>query len=266
MRPRRVHMDYWWVVGWGDVGWREGEVLLVGVAQRWRSEGEVARCRVGLRWCGVKSVVLLSSGCFRPRALYTPQTKQSVGDRWRVPRAAALEADPRQGPCRAVRSSPPRDRVPPAADSISIFADYCEYCDISLTHSSVPGRKQHHTGRKHIMNYIEHWAGYQAALPTMPTARPPPPRPGAPSTRTTHTRCSSAAHSHPCLACPCSAATADGRTTTAADVPTGLPSGAASRHAPHGHGHGYDGHAPYGHRSCVQDGVCPPGGDSAPRF
>ena len=60
---------------------------------------------------------------------------------------------------------------------------YCEYCDISLTHSSVPGRKQHHTGRKHIMNYIEHWAGYQAALPeTVPAQfklnanRPPPPR------------------------------------------------------------------------------------------
>ena len=49
---------------------------------------------------------------------------------------------------------------------------YCEYCDISLTHSSVPGRKQHHTGRKHIMNYIEHWAGYQAALPTAPPPRP----------------------------------------------------------------------------------------------
>ena len=40
---------------------------------------------------------------------------------------------------------------------------YCEYCDISLTHSSVPGRKQHHTGRKHIMNFIEHWAHYQSA-------------------------------------------------------------------------------------------------------
>ena len=42
---------------------------------------------------------------------------------------------------------------------------YCEYCDISLTLSSVPGRKQHHTGRKHIMNFIEHWAHYQSALP-----------------------------------------------------------------------------------------------------
>ena len=211
-------------------------------------------------WCCYRA------GVFGP-ARYTPpkQSKASgiagvcpVLRRWKLIQGkdhAALCAPP-----------PSRDNVPPAADSFSIFADYCEYCDISLTHSSVPGRKQHHTGRKHIMNYIEHWAGYQAALPTMPTARPPPPRPGAPSTRTTHTRCSSAAHSHPCLACPCSAAAADGRTTTAADVPTGLPSGAASRHAPHGHGHGYDGHAPYGHRSCVQDGVCPPGGDSAPRF
>lgn len=45
---------------------------------------------------------------------------------------------------------------------------YCEYCDISLTHSSVPGRKQHHSGRKHIMNVIEYWAQFQAALPSAP--------------------------------------------------------------------------------------------------
>ena len=63
---------------------------------------------------------------------------------------------------------------------------YCEYCDISLTHSSVPGRKQHHTGRKHIMNFIEHWAHYQSALPETvpaqfnPNANRPPPPPGAP--------------------------------------------------------------------------------------
>ena len=41
---------------------------------------------------------------------------------------------------------------------------YCEYCDISLTHSSVPGRKQHHSGRKHIMNFIEYWAAFQSAV------------------------------------------------------------------------------------------------------
>ena len=51
---------------------------------------------------------------------------------------------------------------------------YCEYCDIALTHSSVPGRKQHHSGRKHIMNVIEYWSQFQAALP----APRPPPRPG----------------------------------------------------------------------------------------
>lgn len=55
---------------------------------------------------------------------------------------------------------------------------YCEYCDISLTHSSVPGRKQHHSGRKHIMNYIEYWAQWQAAVPQH-TPRPAPARPGA---------------------------------------------------------------------------------------
>ena len=75
----------------------------------------------------------------------------------------------------------PSPRVPPLTSPL-LCADYCEYCDISLTHSSVPGRKQHHTGRKHIMNYIEHWSNYQAALPTGPPAgsRPPPPRPAPP--------------------------------------------------------------------------------------
>ncbi|KAL3893396.1 MAG: hypothetical protein SGPRY_014262 [Prymnesium sp.] len=59
---------------------------------------------------------------------------------------------------------------------------YCEYCDISLTHSSVPGRKQHHSGRKHIMNYIEYWAAYQSAVPAHnPAQRPTAPRPGAQS-------------------------------------------------------------------------------------
>ncbi|EOD10442.1 hypothetical protein EMIHUDRAFT_215646 [Emiliania huxleyi CCMP1516] len=58
---------------------------------------------------------------------------------------------------------------------------YCEYCDIALTHSSVPGRKQHHSGRKHIMNVIEYWANFQPALPTAPppgAQRPPPPMMG----------------------------------------------------------------------------------------
>ena len=83
------------------------------------------------------------------------------------------------------RPRTPRRRPPPPPGlptCCSFFlADYCEYCDISLTHSSVPGRKQHHTGRKHIMNYIEYWASYQAALPTTPppSAYRPPPRPRA---------------------------------------------------------------------------------------
>ena len=51
---------------------------------------------------------------------------------------------------------------------------YCEYCDISLTHSSVPGRKQHHTGRKHIMNFIEYWANFQQAVPTRTEMAPRP--------------------------------------------------------------------------------------------
>jgi hypothetical protein len=52
---------------------------------------------------------------------------------------------------------------------------YCEYCDISLTHSSVPGRKQHHSGRKHIMNVIEYWSQFQSALPSTPRLTPPVP-------------------------------------------------------------------------------------------
>ena len=72
---------------------------------------------------------------------------------------------------------------------------YCEYCDISLTHSSVPGRKQHHSGRKHIMNFIEYWAAFQTAVPApqgrpamdanrrtpMPPSGPPPRMPQPPS-------------------------------------------------------------------------------------
>ena len=59
------------------------------------------------------------------------------------------------------------------AAAVAMPRYYCEYCDISLTHSSVPGRKQHHSGRKHIMNFIEYWAAFQSAVPTR-DVRPPP--------------------------------------------------------------------------------------------
>ena len=61
----------------------------------------------------------------------------------------------------------------------------CEYCDISLTHSSVPGRKQHHSGRKHIMNFIEYWSNFQPAVPA-PVQKPAPPQRSA---RLPHSRC-----------------------------------------------------------------------------
>ncbi|KAH0483963.1 MAG: uncharacterized protein KVP18_004571 [Porospora cf. gigantea A] len=32
---------------------------------------------------------------------------------------------------------------------------YCEYCDITLTHSSPAGRRQHNAGRRHIQNKVE---------------------------------------------------------------------------------------------------------------
>ncbi len=55
---------------------------------------------------------------------------------------------------------------------------YCEYCQINLPNASAHGRKEHHKGRKHIMNYIEYYLPFQDALP--PT--PPPPRPTPPPT------------------------------------------------------------------------------------
>jgi len=32
---------------------------------------------------------------------------------------------------------------------------HCDYCDISLAHSSMTGRRQHNAGRKHIQNKID---------------------------------------------------------------------------------------------------------------
>ena len=52
----------------------------------------------------------------------------------------------------------------------------------------MPGRKQHHSGRKHIMNFIEYWANYQKAVPdvhvpaarqNMPHQRMPQPPPSS---------------------------------------------------------------------------------------
>ena len=34
---------------------------------------------------------------------------------------------------------------------------YCEYCGIYLTQSSPMGRKQHSTGRKHMLNKIDYY-------------------------------------------------------------------------------------------------------------
>lgn len=41
---------------------------------------------------------------------------------------------------------------------------YCEYCEIFLTHSSAHGRRQHSSGRKHIMNVIDYYADFQLQL------------------------------------------------------------------------------------------------------
>jgi U1 small nuclear ribonucleoprotein C len=41
---------------------------------------------------------------------------------------------------------------------------YCEYCEIFLTHSSAHGRRQHNSGRKHIMCVIDYYANYQLQL------------------------------------------------------------------------------------------------------
>lgn len=58
---------------------------------------------------------------------------------------------------------------------------YCEYCEIFLTHSSVGGRRQHNSGRKHIMNVIDYYAKFQLQLREAAGAPPPslPPNPGA---------------------------------------------------------------------------------------
>ncbi|KAG8464608.1 hypothetical protein KFE25_009976 [Diacronema lutheri] len=65
---------------------------------------------------------------------------------------------------------------------------YCEYCEIFLTHSSAHGRRQHSSGRKHIMNVIDYYADFQlqlrettegAPLPPVGMPLPPPlPQPG----------------------------------------------------------------------------------------
>ncbi|KAJ1622597.1 U1 zinc finger-domain-containing protein [Pavlovales sp. CCMP2436] len=51
---------------------------------------------------------------------------------------------------------------------------YCEYCEIFLTHSSAHGRRQHNSGRKHIMNVIDYYANFQLQLQEGATSAPLP--------------------------------------------------------------------------------------------
>lgn len=69
---------------------------------------------------------------------------------------------------------------------------YCEYCEIFLTHSSAHGRRQHSSGRKHIMNVIDYYADYQLQLRETTDGAPLPP--GA------HARASQARRSRPLAA------------------------------------------------------------------
>lgn len=52
---------------------------------------------------------------------------------------------------------------------------YCEYCEIFLTHSSAHGRRQHSSGRKHIMNVIDYYASFQLQLRETTQGAPIPP-------------------------------------------------------------------------------------------
>ena len=51
---------------------------------------------------------------------------------------------------------------------------YCDYCKISLAHSSMSGRRQHNMGRKHIQAKIDYYQGrikdlgVNPAFPSMP--------------------------------------------------------------------------------------------------